>query len=29
MRDIVYFEGNVGIWNLLIERPEVFDSLFI
>lgn len=29
MRDIVYFEGNVGIWNLLIERPEIFDSLFI
>ncbi len=29
MRDIVYFEGNVGMWNLLIDRPEVFDSLFV
>lgn len=28
-RDQVYFEGNVGIWKLLIERPHVFEQLFI
>lgn len=28
-RDQVYFEGNVGIWELLIERPHVFEQLFI
>lgn len=28
-RDLVYFEGNVGIWKLLIDRPELFELLFI
>ena len=28
-RDQVYFEGNVGIWELLIERPHVFEQLFV
>ena len=28
-RDQVYFEGNVGIWELLIDRPHVFEQLFI
>jgi hypothetical protein len=22
-------EGNIGIWNMLIERPEIFESLFV
>lgn len=28
-KDIVYMEGNIGIWNLLSERPRVFESLFV
>lgn len=28
-KDIVYMEGNIGIWNLLSERPQVFESLFV
>lgn len=28
-KDIVYLEGNIGIWNLLSERPQVFESLFV
>lgn len=28
-KDIVYMEGNIGIWNLLSERPHVFESLFV
>lgn len=28
-KDIVYMEGNIGLWNLLSERPQVFESLFI
>ncbi|MCA9355263.1 DUF1704 domain-containing protein [Candidatus Kaiserbacteria bacterium] len=28
-KDIVYMKGNIGIWNLLSERPKVFESLFI
>lgn len=28
-KDIVYLEGNVGIWNLLIEKPNVFERLFV
>lgn len=28
-KDIVYLEGNVRIWNLLIERPHVFPDLFV
>jgi len=28
-KDIVYMEGNIGIWNLLSEKPQVFESLFI
>lgn len=28
-RDHVYFEGNVGVWKLLIDRPQVFEQLFI
>jgi len=28
-KDIVYLEGNIGIWNLLTEKPQVFESLFL
>jgi len=28
-KDIVYLEGNIGIWNLLIDKPHVFESLFL
>ncbi|MEZ4195236.1 MAG: DUF1704 domain-containing protein [Candidatus Paceibacterota bacterium] len=28
-KDIVYLEGNIGIWKLLIDRPHVFESLFV
>ena len=28
-RDIVYLEGNVGIWNLLVKNPHLYSSLFI
>ncbi|MCA9357107.1 DUF1704 domain-containing protein [Candidatus Nomurabacteria bacterium] len=28
-KDIVYMEGNIGIWNLLSEKPQVFESLFV
>lgn len=28
-KDIVYMEGNIGVWNLLSEKPQVFESLFI
>lgn len=28
-KDIVYMEGNIGVWNLLSERPKVFESLFL
>ncbi|MCB9810271.1 DUF1704 domain-containing protein [Candidatus Nomurabacteria bacterium] len=28
-KDIVYMEGNIGIWNLLSEKPHVFESLFV
>jgi len=28
-KDIVYMEGNIGVWDLLIEQPQVFDALFI
>lgn len=28
-KDIVYMEGNIEIWNLLSEKPHVFESLFV
>jgi hypothetical protein len=28
-KDIVYLEGNIGIWELLTEKPHVFPLLFI
>lgn len=28
-KDIVYMEGNIGIWHLLSDRPQVFPSLFV
>lgn len=28
-KDIVYMEGNIGIWHLLSEKPQIFESLFI
>ena len=28
-KDIVYMEGNIGIWHLLSERPHVFPLLFL
>jgi hypothetical protein len=28
-RDIVYLEGNIGTWNLLIDKPDIFESLFV
>ncbi len=28
-KDIVYLEGNIDIWNLLTEKPQVFESLFL
>jgi hypothetical protein len=28
-KDIVYLEGNIGIWQLLIERPSIFEHLFV
>jgi hypothetical protein len=28
-KDIVYFEGNIGIWHLLSDKPHIFDSLFV
>lgn len=28
-KDIVYLEGNIGIWNLLTKKPHVFPWLFV
>jgi hypothetical protein len=28
-KDIVYLEGNIGIWSLLVEKPHIFQDLFI
>lgn len=28
-RGLVYLDGNIGIWKLLIERPELFELFFI
>ena len=28
-RDIIYFEGNINVWNLLIDKPHIFESLFV
>lgn len=28
-RDLVYLEGNVGIWNLLDTNPELLEHLFV
>ena len=28
-KDIVYMEGNIGIWHLLSEKPHVFEWLFL
>lgn len=28
-KDIVYLEGNIGIWNFLIEKPCAFEHLFV
>lgn len=28
-KDIVYMEGNIKMWELLTEKPHVFDQLFI
>ncbi len=28
-KNIVYMEGNIGIWNLLTEKPHIFESLFL
>ncbi len=28
-RDIVYLEGNIGIWHKLSEMPHIFDSFFV
>ena len=28
-KDIVYLEGNVGIWHLISDKPHIFESLFL
>jgi len=28
-RDIVYLEGNIGIWHAIADKPHIFRSLFI
>jgi hypothetical protein len=28
-KDIVYLEGNIGIWHLISDKPHIFESLFI
>ncbi len=28
-KDIVYMEGNIGIWHLISEKPDRFESLFL
>ena len=28
-KDIVYLEGNIGIWHLLSEKPHAFDDFFV
>lgn len=28
-RDTVYLEGNIETWNLLIDKPDVFELLFV
>jgi len=28
-KDIVYLEGNIGIWHLISDKPHVFESLFL
>lgn len=28
-KDIVYLEGNIGIWHLISDKPDVFESLFL
>lgn len=28
-KDIVYMEGNIGIWHLISDKPHVFESLFL
>lgn len=27
-KDIVYLEGNIGIWHLISDKPDIFESLF-
>jgi hypothetical protein len=28
-RDIVYLEGNIGVWHMLSDNPSIFGSLFV
>ena len=28
-KDIIYLEGNIGVWNLMSEKPHIFESLFL
>ena len=28
-KDIVYLEGNIEIWNLLVSHPEAFEQFFV
>jgi hypothetical protein len=28
-KDIVYMEGNIGVWHLISDKPHVFESLFL
>lgn len=28
-KDIVYMEGNIGIWHLISDKPDTFESLFL
>jgi hypothetical protein len=28
-KDIVYMEGNIGIWHLISDKPHIFESLFL
>lgn len=28
-KDIVYMEGNIGIWHLISEKPERFEQMFL
>jgi len=28
-KDIVYMEGNIGIWHLISDKPDIFESLFL